>query len=488
MLRADDLTVALRFFRRLAREEQGAFLVEVMVSALLLAMLTGGVMLSFDLASKQSGHQRTQAVAANFAESKLEELRSWKFAQLSGLNLVDKPAQVGDTKLTWDAKGESALAPKAAAAGCDDSARSPEAIKLTVSVRWPQMNGRAPVTLSSVVSAPVGGDSSRGSFTVQIVDREGYGVEDILVKLAGPSTASANTDSNGCVRFTDMLPSLSYALTFQRDNWFTTPDSRNAVADVVAITAGQAGTKSYQYDPGGPLVVDFFSKRTAAGPEIASKQRAVTWESSTFSGPKVQNADADKPLGQSTFTTAPQAYPNQASPYGVYADKCTGAKPTNAPAPQTLNPPDVPKAKVQLPALDFRARNVGADAKVYVISGCLGLNFDSTGSPSNGAQLMAGVFMRDVEPIPDAENPAPNGQKTNWFRLKDPGFPWGSNFYVCVQRQGTPKRWRRTTAGRDNKTYPSTDLNFGDLNSPNAPAGFEDGDEAANTLCGVKVS
>jgi len=116
-----------RFVQRVAREEEGAFLMELLVSAFLVVLLTVGSMAAFDYASQQSGAQRSRAQAANIAQSEIERLRSLKFSQLQGMDATTTKV-VDGKRYSITSRGETAFNPQAAGGGCDDTTKSAEAL------------------------------------------------------------------------------------------------------------------------------------------------------------------------------------------------------------------------------------------------------------------------------------------------------------------------------------------------------------------------
>jgi Tfp pilus assembly protein PilV len=354
--------------RTALRDERGSFLIEVLVSALLLIMLTGGAIAAFDSAAKQSGQQRSQAVAANLAASEMERLRSIKFSDLDGLDVTHPPKDVDGTPFTIRSQTAEAFDPQAAGSGCDTSSRSPQALRATTTVTWPDMRGRAPVAVSSIIAAPASANSSRGNLSVQVLDKDGLGVNALTIQLVGPSNVSGVTDDNGCVRFTDLLPDNGYHLKFSRAGWKKTPGGQQDVDDVVSVVAGQSTTLGYQYDPSTPITATF-RWRKYTGSNLGWKDApvtGVTWTHATLPG----GAEQQTVSPPNHVVTSP-VFASSATPYGVYAGACAPA------APVPPRPGDSALAgnavTVDVPTLRVRVVYGGngvAGARVFVTTAC----------------------------------------------------------------------------------------------------------------------
>ena len=117
----------------LLRDERGTTLIEVIVAAVLLVIISGSVTSMIVSAQTGSGQQRVQAVAADLAQSTLEDLRSRKFTNLMNL---DATTQVTAGGIAYSVRSQSEWAMQGAtgATGCDSDSSSPAALKLSTTV------------------------------------------------------------------------------------------------------------------------------------------------------------------------------------------------------------------------------------------------------------------------------------------------------------------------------------------------------------------
>ena len=190
--------MALRWPKRALREE-GSFLVESMVSALILIIVGLGVLEVIDRSAKLGGEQKYQAVAGNVAQTELEQVRALPLASQSHLRRTSARTVGGITysiasRADWvnDQSGD---------ANCQTPGASADYMKVSTVVTWPQMGTRKPVTLESVVSPGVRSfGENQGSLAVHVSDRNGNPVSGLQVGLTGATTLSDATSARPAKR------------------------------------------------------------------------------------------------------------------------------------------------------------------------------------------------------------------------------------------------------------------------------------------------
>jgi len=173
------------------RDESGMGLIEVMVSAVLTVVIALAIFSSLDNASATSGLNRSRAIAAGLAQQDLERMRSLKVAQLSGLSATAPAVVDGVTYQVSSSSEWVSDASGAPAEGCSAADGRADYLKITSSVTWPVMQGRNPVSVSSLVAPPNGSfGPTQGSLLVRINDRNGAGSPSLAVNVSGPSTSA----------------------------------------------------------------------------------------------------------------------------------------------------------------------------------------------------------------------------------------------------------------------------------------------------------
>ena len=362
-----DLIRALH--RRLAAEH-GGFMIEVIVSAALIVSAGGGVLMAMDAAGRQSTEQRLQAIAADVAQGEMERLRSQKFDYLTGLiasPYTQDVASAGNT-FTVESRAEWAMQAPPGAVQCTNSARNPEALKISTTVTWKRM-GRRPVRLNSLVAAPIGSGAQRGTYVVQITNRDGVGLSGIAVSMNGATPVSGSTDSNGCVRFTELTPG-PYTIQFSKAGYIDY-DGDSSINEPVDVVGGQTRSKPFEIDRAGTAVVSLrYDSNTNAGSQnlvapgtIGADQGKVTISHSLLT----PSAQVTTFTGTS-FTTG-SLYPF-AGGYQIYSDSCVKGAPT-PPASMVIDPAILNKPiTLQLPAVTLDPDRGDPGDKVWVRTAC----------------------------------------------------------------------------------------------------------------------
>ena len=327
------------------RGEAGTSIVEVVVAAVILIIAAGAVASLVDAAQRDSGQQRIQAVATDLGQAQMEELRTLRFDDLIDLDDTQDVA-AGEIRFTVRRRSDWAMTAEPGAVGCSTNSRNPEALRVTTTVTWPSMK-RRPVVLESLVAAPTGAGARRGGFTVQVGDREGFGVSGLAITMTGPATMTGTTDGSGCVRFND-LPAGDYSVTGGRGGWLQ-PDGATSLQRDVTVVTGTTATTSFEYDAGGRAAVRFYRANDA------SKTALVAVPAARFTGGSADVLVAASPGPTATDFTSPLLFPTVAQ-YSVKADTCTSVLPAGgATVPQGAT------SAVQLlpvPVLQARVRDL----------------------------------------------------------------------------------------------------------------------------------
>lgn len=341
----------------LLRDERGTTLLEVIVAAVVLVIISGSITSMVIAAQSGSGQQRVQAVAADLAQSTLEDLRSRKFANLMNLDATTT-VTAGGIPYSVRSVSEWAMQGATGATGCDGGDTAPAALKVSTIVTWPDMKRKA-VQLDTLVAVPVGGASRRGNLVVQISNAQGVGVAGVTVSLGSMSRA---TDDTGCVRFGGVGEGR-YTLTFSKAG-YVTPALVNVHSEQVDVVAGQTRNVSKEYDVPGTARIRFVT--------VAPTVTPVAMASAVFKAVGVTDALFTAAPAGTRVTTVDRAglYP-AASGYQVFADTCA----TGFPASAAVAVPSgglSPRVDVTVPTvrfdLDRLPNNVVLDGKV--VSAC----------------------------------------------------------------------------------------------------------------------
>jgi Tfp pilus assembly protein PilV len=330
----------------LLRDQRGTTLIEVVVAAAVLLMVSAAVVQLVTGAQTQSGQVRIAAIGADLAQSELEMLRSQKFSSLLSLPAGAQNVTAGGQTFSVQKTASWAMESPPGATDCATSGRNPEALKLSVTVTWPQMK-RKPITIDSLIAAPPGSRAHRGNYIVQLTDRDALGVQGVLVQLQGASM-SHQTDENGCVRFSN-VPEGDYTVSFAEPG-YVDRSNVNAITKPVTVVAGQTGSASFDYDRAGSALVNFRRNSTAAAvPGARFVNSNVTLVGTLQNG--------------GTRAVTPSMWP-AAEGYAVYADTCTAGPPV---AQVTIPQGSQGTTTAQLPGLRLQITELpsSADPSAY---------------------------------------------------------------------------------------------------------------------------
>lgn len=411
--------------------ERGSFLVEVMVSALVLLIAGAGILKMLDRGTELGGEQKTLAVAGTVAESEQETLRGYRMSKegvafLSTLRRTSTRTVDGTTfsitsRTDWinDASND---------AECTTSAAPADYMKLTTTVTYPQIGSRRPVTLESLISPPARSfDANQGSLAVQVNDGSGNPVPGLTLNLSGPATRSEVTNANGCVLWGYLPAGSGYTIRAARDGWVESNGSPT-IAESVSVAGDETRNVNLHYAPAGGISVNFTSQAASSTTVVPTRPQKAMLENanSRFSSRAFTVDGTSLSTGLALF---PFTIP--ATPYTIYADGCASARPPTAAAwrGSAMAPAGATSAPVtvQLPALKIRVQYNGANqagATVKLATACGTVFTDSTDS-------------------------------AGW--ITDAGFPYGTHA-VCVSKAvGSPAVVRRRiVAAQANTTFPST--------------------------------
>lgn len=339
VLRSPILTCPIRAARRRLAGEEGFTIIEVMVSAVILAIATLGTLSAFDSANATSGRNEARSVAAQLAQTDQERLRAMTPQQLA--NLADasqtQTKTVNGRNFTVVSSSEWLTDPSSAA-GCGGMGKEAGYQQITSNVSWPKQASVGPVEMDSIKAVQNGGyKDTRGSLALQLLNGAGGGTANVAVTITGPRNYSATTNANGCVLL-GFVPVGAYTLTVNQPGYVQDllPNAQS-VSKTVQVTGGQTGSVSFNYDQAGSLGVAFKTRVPGAGADI----------NTTGDGFTVANAGLGAPgrrsfgLLAAPFATAATGAGNGAVPiasaqkvlypfaggYGVWAGTCAESDP-----------------------------------------------------------------------------------------------------------------------------------------------------------------
>jgi Tfp pilus assembly protein PilV len=307
--------------RRRLHAQRGFALIEVVVSAALLMVVAGGVMAGIEGPSAISGKNEARSQASTLAQQDQERMRAMPFNSLVGYTQTTPVTVAGITysrysKAIWVRDNAT---PDSCTTAADDT--SGDYLKITSKVTPP--GGQRPVQIDSLLAAPPGGTSTKGTLAVQLKDQLDAPVVGQSVSIAGPDNMTVATNDVGCAVF-GLVTQGNYTVTFQRTGWVD-PSAINSVTRSTSVTAGSTTIVTHSYAQAGKLNVSVDTKVGAAA-AVASPAKAIMVSNGGVpAGTITFPAPAAPAQGSSTFLVDVFPFP---SGYGVWAGTCTNGNPT----------------------------------------------------------------------------------------------------------------------------------------------------------------
>jgi Tfp pilus assembly protein PilV len=430
----------LSTLRRIARDDAGFGIVEVLVSALVLMIFSVGIFTLLTGSERATAQERHRAQANQLAEQELERVRSLRIADLVSLNstryVLDdgtqlssgcptSGAQARQTCYTVTARSTFQNEP-AATSGCAAGSGSRDYMLLTATVSWTGSGALRPVTASTLVSPPSGSlVPNSGTILANVVDSRNVGIPGVVVTGSGAGSFSGTTGPTGCVLFRN-LPVGNYSLSVGGATSGMVDQDGNAPSpQTVSVVDQGTNTVNLQYDRPGALRVSF-TTLNYSGSVVASTGDGLTASNSGMSVAKTFSG-----ANSATLTTTSTLFPFQApSAYSVYAGTC----PTNNPDPTANGSNPLAFANVTVPA---GGTGTTPDNVIQLPSLQLTVRTGSTsllpGTVVNGAD----VHITDMNCSPVvtrtlATNNLGQLADATGTAATDPGLPYSTNYRICA--------------------------------------------------------
>ncbi len=407
-----------------ASNQDGFVLIEILVSALVLAIAAAGVftLLSSTTRSAAQARNRTQAYAV--AEEDQTRLRSMRLSELNGLN-QETTVPVNGTPYKVISKGAFVNA-KSTTTSCTEPKASADYVRVSSSVTWPTMGSQSAVLIGSIISPSNGSlDPQHGGLTVTVTNAAEVPIPGVRIEGTGPGAFVGTTDSTGCVIFAD-LPEGNYTVTPSGvAAGLIDKDGKAPGSVTIGVVKETTTPLGLRYDQPGAIREVVFETRNAEGTPIRSSVDSIVVANAGMTTAKVFGSPGgtrNTAIGGSSlfpFTT----------PDTVYAGSCSGDNPNpsgeaNPPGAAAMGSVLVPAGGtystpvvLRLPALYLTVKS-GAS----LVSG-------ATVTVSDDNCTVAGkAVKREYTTTPQGRLASPLDPER---KIEDPGLPW-STYDICA--------------------------------------------------------
>jgi prepilin-type N-terminal cleavage/methylation domain-containing protein len=241
--------------RRTPHGQDGFALIEVLVSALVLAIVAAAVLSLLQATARSANDERRHSEAFALAQEDQARLRSIRLSSLNRLQ-EKKELTLDGTKFTIESTGVFVNNSTGNDSSCTTGETSADYVRVTSKVTWGGMSNRPAVTTQSIVSPSTGSlDPNHGTLIVTTKNAAGLALPGVALSGAGTSNFSGSTDSTGCANFTD-LPWGSYTVTASGSD-LVAKNGYPPVATPTSVKAGGTNTLPLEYDHQATLPVEF---------------------------------------------------------------------------------------------------------------------------------------------------------------------------------------------------------------------------------------
>ncbi len=336
--------------RLFASSDAGFTIIEVLVSALILAILATAAATQFIGSTHAAATAKARSDAQALAQQNQATLRGLTVDQLSNLNQTLPAVTLNGRQFTVTESADY-VTDSTGTPSCTNP--SADYIQTTSTVTWANMGGQPPVTVTSVLTPPIGSiDPTNGSLAVSVQNAAGAGAAGMNIGITGPSSASETTATGGCALFGDLpagtygvsvTPSVGTYVDGQTGQTVTptSPDVASPPPTVVAGTKALSPTP-FQLDTGGTINFTFtnaYPSGVNPSPAKAANAPAVVVFNTSMRSPSYrlcaggdttcpQVGNPDTVFQSTAWTMAKTATPLFPYTYSTYAGMCLSDKPS----------------------------------------------------------------------------------------------------------------------------------------------------------------
>jgi type II secretory pathway pseudopilin PulG len=433
--------------------ESGFAMIEVIVSAAVLAIVALAVLSGIDGAQGSSAREKARAVAGSLAEADQERMRSMSVETLLAVP-QQAPKTIDGATYTIKSEAQWVNDNTGGTPACGNSGNSAEYFHITSTVTSSIVGQRLPeVKIDSLVSPTVAYSQAHGTIGAKVVDGNGKGIPNISVSGTGPTALGLkSTDSEGCVVWRSVGVG-TYTLTINVSGYC----DENGVTNLSRQQTVSANTVSFvsvTYDRCASAVANVrtyapgaaFDKNSA----LSSKARQISDVSSNGS---LKTWLPTPPATSASSFALKALFPYPSSPYGFFTGECQYQNPeklglanyfaTTSPGSAITADPskyDQP-AYVFQPPLNLRiGRNAnGTTFTAGSIDVYLTLEKPAAFSTDTCADEVFRYTVRDYPATGWGSRPNPyTGYVSQDTATFDPGLPYGT-YSICLRDKTNSK-------------------------------------------------
>ena len=342
--------------RRTPHGEDGFALIEILVSALVLAIVAAAVLSLLQATARSANDERRHSEAYALAQEDQARLRSIRLSSLNRLQQKNELTLDG-TKFTIESTGVFVNNSSGNDSSCTTGETSADYVRVTSQVTWGALGERPPVVIQSIVSPSTGSlNPNNGILIVTTKNAAGLALPGVALTGGGTSNFSGSTDATGCANFAD-LPWGNYTVTASGSD-LVAKNGYPPQAESTSVIAGGTNTKALVFDHAATLPVQFeYRVGSTSTFKVAKLDSVYVFNS----GMNPAHPYWTPSKVRATSIAATPIFPFQSTD-AVYAGTCSSNNPGSGPglANVTLNPGETaPLLKLQVPSLEITVSKNG---------------------------------------------------------------------------------------------------------------------------------
>jgi Tfp pilus assembly protein PilV len=342
--------------RRPLHGEDGFALIEILVSALVLAIVAAAVLSLMQTTARSANDQRRHSEAYALAQEDQARLRSMRLSSLNRLQQTNEYTLDG-TKFTVESTGVFVNNSSGNDSSCTTGETSADFVRVTSKVTWGGMGNRPAVAMQSIVSPSTGSlNPNNGILIVTTKNAAGLALPGVALTGGGPSNFSGSTHSTGCANFAD-LPWGDYTITASGSD-LVAKNGYPPQAEPAKVIAGGTNNKALVFDHAASLPVQFeYRVGSTSTFKVAKLDSVYVFNSGMNPARPYWTATKTR----ETSITATPIFPFTSADT-VYAGACSANNPGSGPGlgTVTLNPAETaPLLKLKVPALEITVSKNG---------------------------------------------------------------------------------------------------------------------------------
>jgi type II secretory pathway pseudopilin PulG len=421
-------------------DEGGFILIEVLVSALILAIVAGAVLSLITATTHSAASERNHSQAYALAQEDQARLRTMRISNLIALNEPPQNKTINGTRFTVESN----------ALFVNNSTGSPSCTKQNATADYVEISSTVtsptllqPVVIQGVVSPSNGSlDPGHGTITFQATNAAGTPLSGVkITSTSGPRPISGMTDENGCAIFAD-LPAGNYKVTTSAGTLIS-PEGNTTQTKTVGVEASSTNQVTIHFDKAAAIKPSFVylePKTNKLTP--APVDAMVLYDAEFENGAIFEGTPGSEP--RTTTLEDSTVYPFK-TPYSVYAGSCEQYNNPD-PAEKGINKPAIAIVEAKgggtyTPTIQVPALNLGV---TYNSSNVLGAKVVLTDAQCTyNSRSIKRIFYTNVSghiaQTAATTSPSYNATEANTEAV---GLPFGT-YNICVSAKLSGNEWKK---------------------------------------------